>query len=31
LDSEQTQAKDLYGFTTTAAKRFLDELECHHL
>jgi hypothetical protein len=29
LDSEQTQAKDLYGFTTTAAKRFLDELECH--
>ncbi len=24
-------AKDLYGFTTTEAKRFLDELECHQL
>lgn len=24
-------AKDLSGFTTTEAKRFLDELECHHL
>ena len=27
LDSGQAQAKDLYGLTTTKAKRFLDELE----
>ena len=27
LDCEPTQAKDLYGLTTTKAKRFLDELE----